>query len=218
MEKLRRAIARFDTLSLRERLLILVTVVVAVALPTLLYLIEPAQQARAKLTTASAKMEAENAQLVLELATLTAQSKTDPNRVLQDQVDKLQQTIDQLNATLQVRAAQLIAPQEMLTLLEQVLTQQGRLQLVSLEKGAPTRFQLAEAPAASDNDVGIFRHDLTLVVEGGFFEVLSYLQALEQLPKSFFWDGLDYQVVTYPRARVSLRVHTLSSAEGWLGV
>jgi len=219
MGKVLAAVAKFDALSLRERLLILVTLVVAIALPTLLYLIEPAQRAQAKLGTSAAKMEAENAQLMLELATLKAQQSSDPNAELQAQVDQLQQQIEQLNATLQGRAARLISPPEMLGLLEQVLSGQQRLQLVRLEKGAPTRLQPGgQAPSAASEGPGIYRHDLGLVVEGGFFEVLAYLQALEQLPKSFFWDELDYQVLTYPRAQVTLRVHTLSTAEGWLGV
>lgn len=219
LQKLRDAIASFDALSVRERVLILVTVVVAIALPMLMYAIEPAQKEQAKLGVLVAKMKAENATQVLELATLKAQNQKDPNALLQEQITQLQQQIAALNARLQSRAERLITPQQMLGMLEQVLNSQRQLQLISLAKGEPVRFQPPGQPQPTPTQgEGIYRHDLELVVEGGFFEVLAYLQALEQLPKSFFWDGLDYQVETYPRARVTLRVHTLSTAEGWLGV
>ncbi|WP_210397999.1 hypothetical protein [Motiliproteus sediminis] len=224
MVKLQQAATRFEALSLRERLLILVTVVVAIALPALLYLIEPAQKQQVRLKTSLAKMEAENAGGILELATLKAKLKADPSKALSQEIASLESQLDSLNQQLQQRAAQLISPQDMLGVLEQVLNAQRKLNLIALEKGAPVPFRNpVEAAAGADGaesttSSGIYRHDLTLVVEGGYFDTLAYLKALEQLPQGFFWDELDYQVDSYPRARVTLKVHTLSTTAGWLGV
>lgn len=214
MASLLRWAAAFDALSLRERLLILVTAVVAVALPAVMYGIDPTVKAQTQQKTRVAKLKADNANRKLELLTLRSQQRVDPNDALKARQAALEQQLAALNRDLQTRSAQLLSPPEMLAVLQQALAEQPGLRLVALTKAPAQRYQ-------SDGEgsvAGIYRHDLVLTLEGGYFDVLRYLKKLEQLPKGFFWDGLDYQVDGYPHAQVTLRLHTLSTEEGWLGV
>jgi MSHA biogenesis protein MshJ len=50
---------------------------------------------------------------------------------------------------------------------------------------------------------------LQLHLEGSYLATLRYLRALEALPWEFFWDGLHFEVIEYPTARVRLDIHTL---------
>ncbi|WP_207060651.1 hypothetical protein [Motiliproteus sp. SC1-56] len=206
---------RFDGLTLRERLLILITLVVALVLPTFLYLIEPAQKAKAGVERRAVQLEAELANKKLELVTLKSRPLVDPNDALRSQLAALQAREKALDATLLERSARLISPQEMLEVLQAALAEQAGLTLISARKGDAE--QVAEGPEGAPLK-GVYRHDLTLVVAGGYFDVLAYVRALESLPRRFFWDAIDYQVRDYPRAEVTLKLHTLSTEKGWLGV
>jgi MSHA biogenesis protein MshJ len=48
-----------------------------------------------------------------------------------------------------------------------------------------------------------------LVLKGSYFQVMNYLQRVEQLRWNLYWDKLDYQVTVYPEARVTIEFFTL---------
>lgn len=58
---------------------------------------------------------------------------------------------------------------------------------------------------------GVYKHSVELSIEGGYFAVLDYLKALENMPWQFYWEGMDYVVDDYPNAKVTLEVFTLSA-------
>ncbi len=49
-----------------------------------------------------------------------------------------------------------------------------------------------------------------LILEGNYFAILRYLQKIQRLQWQVFFDGLDYQVTTYPNAKVIFKFHTLT--------
>ncbi|MEH6814691.1 MAG: hypothetical protein V7677_19325 [Motiliproteus sp.] len=218
---------QFDALSVRERALILVTILVAILMPTVMYVIEPAQKVQLKTTTQIAKLKAENANKFLDIQTLTASKNKDPNQLMRTQIQQRRQQLVALNQKLHEQSEQLVSPQVMLGVLEHLLANYQGVDLVSVNKAEPQRFSLSTGEGGAvesseqtqpESNAGLYRHDLTVVIKGGFFEVLTYLKTLEALPRGFFWDSIDYQVQTYPEAEVSLKIHTLSMDRGWLGV
>ena len=67
-------------------------------------------------------------------------------------------------------------------------------------------------------NAAVYRHGTRIELEGRFDDVVSFLESLEELPWSLFWDQLHYQVTDYPNAQVILVINTLSTREGWIGV
>ncbi len=65
---------------------------------------------------------------------------------------------------------------------------------------------------------GIYKHGVVLHLRGDYFRVLALIKSLENLSWKFYWESLDYKVIDYPDAEIELRVFTLSSEEGLLGV
>ncbi|HJE29851.1 MAG TPA: MSHA biogenesis protein MshJ, partial [Pseudomonas nitrititolerans] len=59
-----------------------------------------------------------------------------------------------------------------------------------------------------------------LTLEGGYFELLTYLNAIQASGWRLHWDSLDYEVgeAGAGRARIILDLHTLSRDAGWVGV
>ena len=112
-----------------------------------------------------------------------------------------------------------IDPGRMVTVLEHVLKQNNNLYLLRLES-LPAEFMLADISksSAKKQKTGLYRHGFVLVLQGSYLHTLGYLKALEELPWDFYWDGIDIEIIKYPRTKITLKLHTLSLKEGWIGV
>ncbi|RDE18857.1 hypothetical protein DV711_14665 [Motiliproteus coralliicola] len=224
MDRLRAWAAKFDALSLRERLLILITLVVAVALPGFTYLIEPAQKEQLQLILKADKLKIELAEAQVDLQLIKAIKTEDPNKALQDEIKRLKLVLAQRGEELKQRTATLVPPDQMIDLLQQILARQPGIRLLEARKAAPQAINLATPGAegtSSSTEVAqplLYRHDLALQLEGGFFQIQGFLKALEGAESSLFWDSLDYQVDNYPKATLRLKLYTLSTTKEWLGV
>lgn len=216
MQKLGTWMALFDALSLRERVLILTCVVVVLAFSTFTYLIEPAQQERARLVSALQQQQTASAEARVDYELAKAQQVKDPNVLLQQQIDSFKRQSAADAQGLKAGSAALVEPQQMVAVLQQIMQGHQGVRLVGARKALPERIDLGNAEAAGEVPApGLFRHDLELVIEGDFAQVQGFLQAVEQSSNTLFWDRLDYQV---DAQRVTLRVYTLSSTQEWLGV
>ncbi len=103
-----------------------------------------------------------------------------------------------------------------MSLLRELLSAQGKLELVTLQLLAPV-------PVYSGNEDEsteplLFAHDAELVIAGGYLGLLAYLERLEALDPRLGWRQLDYAVKTFPEAEARVRVRTLSLSRAWLGV
>ncbi|OYW87723.1 MAG: MSHA biogenesis protein MshJ, partial [Pseudomonadales bacterium 32-61-5] len=111
----------------------------------------------------------------------------------------------------------------MKALLQDLLRNQAKLKLVALQSSsAPLELPRA-APATQEQQaspVVFYRHGVQLTLEGGYFDLLTYLKAIEASGWRLHWDRLDYEVGEngHDRARVTLDLHTLSRDAGWVGV
>lgn len=214
--------ARIDALSIRERILVLTAILSVLVAGWNATLNEGYQKERAQLvqtlSLASTRMEALNS----TMAEILARAQADPNQEARARLQGLQNRLAELNAQKRDLAASFISTHAMVTLLDNLLQSRGSLRLVALEKLAPQPLLKLETAAgkpvepADDIRSMIYRHDLVVDFEGGYFDMLGYLRELEKLP--LFWDSIDYEVASYPQARVRLRVYTLSFEKEWLGV
>ena len=76
--------------------------------------------------------------------------------------------------------------------------------------------QAAASPAVSTPT--LYRHGVELELEGGFNELLAYLQAMEALPQRVLWGSVSLKVQQHPRSLLTLRVYTLSRDKHWLEI
>lgn len=210
--RLKPLVAKVDALSLRERLLILVTALALIAALWHMLLMQPLQQrateTRAELTALEDRISAANRNLedqILQLAGGDSQKRT--------RIASLRKRIDEINATLGNHAAELIDPSEMAQVLEGVLKEQSKLTLVRIRNTTPDSLVTNEDPDA----VTFYRHGLEIEVEGSYADCLEYLAAIESLPWRLYWQVLELDVIQYPRNRIRIEVGTLSLDEEWIG-
>ena len=74
--------------------------------------------------------------------------------------------------------------------------------------------------SAGEAPLTLYKQGLRLSLEGGYFDLLSYLQAIQASGWRLHWDSLDYQVgkEAGAPATITLVLYTLSREAGWIGV
>ena len=132
----------------------------------------------------------------------------DPHAALHKELALLAQRIEADRAKLDELLERFVLPQRMPALLQEFLQGDSRLKL---EKVGNVAVQEIE-------DAGLYRHSMSVELSGEFFEVITYLEALEASGWAFNWRSIDYRVERYPKAYIRLEIETLSSERSWIGV
>lgn len=212
---------RIDAMTLRERALVFLALVFVFYLLWSSLLMDPLEkQQRAMLQRMSA-MQGEIRTLELQIQAVVERGKRDPNNAARRELAGYRAELEQLDAHIGSTVGSLIKPQQMARILEEALTRDTRLSLLKVESlgSTPLIAVEPEPPVAEDEPaVGIYRHGLRLEFEGDYLSALDYLKAVQALPWALYWDGFRIVSIDYPRAHISIEVHTLSLQEGWIGV
>jgi len=221
-DRLQALMHRFDALSTRERVLVLIALfAVAYQVGTLVVFDRQFEQ----IETLQAETSRDN-QAVLasnqQIATLVVQQPADPNDALRASIEALRQQVGREREALQAETESLISPRDMALFLEQLLLQERELELMSLKTLEPEAVNAGGREPVSgvtpESATVLHRHGFDIVFSGSYLATLRYLESLEALPWRFFWDSVDYEVFDYPESTVRLRLHTLSLSEDWIGV
>lgn len=213
---------KYDALTLRERIIIAVLIVVAVIVlwsEVLMLSIDREKQITTKsINSIRSQVESLNKQadIIVKAATV------DPNKAERIKLTRLQNKLKELDNALKEKLHGLISPTDMARALEAVLIQQTNLRLLKIESIAAEPLFSPQQGEATEQEpeakVGIYKHGLQIEFYGSYLDTLAYLKALEELPWDFYWDGLNLKVEKYPKSKVTIKVHTLSLDEDWIGV
>ena len=197
-------------LSLRERILILLTGVVLLGAMGIYGWLDDADTRLGQDRQALAA-----AQRDLEILTLENQGKQarlgrDPDAQVRDQLAGVETSLRQMDAELLAQTVDLIPAHEMPAVLEALLSRSANLHMLALTSLKP------EPLMAGEQKVNLFRHGIRLQLEGGYFDVYQYLKALEALPRHFYWKGFDYREAEHPKAAVAMEIYTLSTSKEFI--
>ncbi len=221
-----------DAKPVRERGIIALLVLAVVWSGFNFAFLMPLDKEKSKLKMRMDSAEQELQKLTAQETVLAKALTNDPNAVKKKEINQLEKKLVDLEKNLQTLSAGLIPAGALPEALHDVLQSVGSLKLLGMQTLAPSKLQLVraeqdtgkddeddEALAEDDVDnVGVFKHSVVVALEGKYFDVVSYLSALESLPWKFYWESIDYEVDQYPKARVLIEVYTLSTDEGVLGV
>ncbi len=225
MDKLNALLTRFEQFSLRERALIAAALLFALYQVWDMTLNRPQDQEvsalQSQLQRDSAAIKATEQQIRQLEQRLLANSAV---RYRQE-TERLEQQLSGTEQRIDAFADELISPTDMARLLEELLTRERSLSLLRLETlgsrqviPAVLERRTEGAEAQASTRYRVFRHDFAIEFQGAYLATLKYLEALDQLPWRFYWDGIRYTVEQHPLGRVRLELHTLSFSEGWIGV
>lgn len=211
----------------------------AMALVGMLYMLllgDPLTQRGAQQQTLQRSAEARQQTAQVGLADLQAQLAADPNLPYRSALLAAQAGGEQLIGEIDRDTAGLMPAAKMRGVLEELLRSQANLRLLSLHSfseplqlpavATASASASATAPAANnpastgEAPLTLYKQGLKLSLEGGYFDLLGYLQAIQASGWRLHWDSLDYRVgkEAGAPATITLVLYTLSREAGWIGV
>ena len=225
-QKWQQLAARVDAMTLRERAMIFfATALVLIAIINTL-LIDPVSTRQQKLSHQIVETQAKTSTLQKQTQALLMARSADPNAPLRARMAKLEADSAVTGQALQVIQSGLVAPQQMPVLLEDIMRRNHGLRLVALQtlpmENLATTLDVAGPKLASFTttapELAVFKHGVEITVEGSYADLLRYLTAMESSPWRMFWGKAVLTVDTYPKATLTLRLHTLSLDKAWLTI
>lgn len=219
--------AKLDAISQRERFMIFAALATVIIWLTQALLIQPLLIKQKKLTTDIELQHQQLDQLQRTLETLAQTKKDNRNSPLHEKIRLAKEKIIEDETYIKKRRDTLVPPDKMGALLEQMLSQNGHLQLVALDTLDPTPMTdgsnkpasaVAGTPMRAGTEKLIYQHGVRLTVRGNYMDLLSYLTSLEKLPTQMLWGNAKMTVLQYPAIELTVTIYTLSLETTWLQV
>lgn len=204
---------KFDLLSQRERGMIALAVVVVLGMLCYMPLESMWLKYRAE-SQQLASIVKENAISVQQVDLYQQRLALDPNRDYQNRLALVAEQTQAIDDSLAAQMVDMVPADYMPEVLSKVLANAKGIRLESFTSVAPkSLLQMGE-----ENKVNLYSHGIKLTLEGDYFAILRFAQAVEAMPDKFYWKRLDYQVAQYPKAKVDLELYTLSISKDFISV
>lgn len=212
---------RFDAQTTRERCIIAIAVIVSVCFLWWAYYADP-QAAQLK------KKQEENQRIQAEVESTRAIVRDIRQRIAagvhqekENQLARLQQELESVEESLRVKTVELIDPEKMFTLMNELVYRDSKLTLLNLKRrevkpAIPE--EEGEAEEGTSNEPGIYRHVLEIEFSGKYLDILRYMQTLEALDWKLLWDEIEIANQEYPTMTVKVVMSTLSTRKEWVGI
>jgi MSHA biogenesis protein MshJ len=206
----------FNVLTLRERCLFVITVIVSISVVWWYFYVEPIQ-------TKTQILIEENNRISRDVQ-ITRNAISDIRNkiaagVNQDKTQRLAQlelALEAVEDRLRLKTIELIDPDKMFQLMTRLVYRESRLKLLSLKR---REVKPAIAPSQEkQEEATIYRHVLEVKFSGKFQDILKYMQTLENLDWKLIWDEIEIITDEYPLITVKVVISTLSTRKEWVGV
>ena len=211
LEKLR---TRIDDFSLRERALLFLSLIAVLYIGWQALLMGPLEQQQRQQLDQFTALQKEVAALDAQVQAMASAGSVDPDVENRRADAELRAALAQFNDRIRGTVEGLIEPRQMAQMLEAVLTRNPGLKLMRVQSLPATPLIAAEEGTGGT----VYQHGLRLELEGSYLDALAYLRALNTLPRAVYWDEVRVAMGKYPKAHITITVHTLSLSEGWIGV
>ena len=216
--------ARIDALSLRERGMVFGATIAVLAFAGHTVVLAPQDAKQAALRTQIEQQQTAIAAIDGEITARVEGSRIDPDAQARTRLNTMQQEMGQLGSELLALEHGLVPPERMGPLVEGILRANGRLKLVSMRTLPAEPLAAPSAPAApatpspaAGGDVPLlYRHGVEVTVRGNYLDMVDYMSTLDAMPTRMFWGRAQLDVETYPTARLTLTLHTLSLDRQWM--
>lgn len=229
-------VQKIDARTERERGLLFLIVMALLVLVATQFAIAPLLKQQKVINAKLQQNTTLSETLTRELNNLQNAQNSDVNANVKQQIAEHKKMLAVRDQKLKQFQQSLVAAERIDTLLESILKKNKTLRLVSLRsfpvvdvmnRLEKTEQSVAIAATAGESSAaakkldgmgqrGLFKHEVEIVVEGNYLDMLAYLRNLEAMPERLYWSKSALQVQEYPKSRLSLRVFTLSLERKWL--
>ena len=214
---LRRIATWYDAMSLRERLLFFAMAAGMMFLIADVLFLSSVSEAQKRFSSQISESKSRTKTIDEQIMALKARQGVDPDEENRRKLEALRQKLAGMDASLQGMQNNLVSPDKMGTLLEDLLANNSNLRLVAM-KTLPVANMLVEKEAQDKQSSLLYKHGVQITVEGRYGDLLTYLASVEHLPWQVFWGGITMRAGAYPKATLTLTLYTLSLNKAWLSV
>ncbi len=221
-ESIKRFGARIDAMTLRERTILFVSLLVALFLFADQVLFPGLRNQQKQMEQQIGNQIAQLNTINDQIARIVRGSTEDPDVVLRQRLAELNETYAELERSSGDITRGLVSPREMARMVHTLLRKNSALQLVKAENLAAEAIPIADSvkPASAGAPAGptIYRHGLRLQVKGRYADIVRYLHTLERLDWRVIWGEVQLETRQYPATSATLTLYTLSLDKAWIGV
>ncbi|WP_421133246.1 agglutinin biogenesis protein MshJ [Alteromonas sp. A079] len=207
--------SRFSALQQREKKLIFYVSMGLIIYLFVWFVLLPKTDSLDNIERAHAEASRDLYALTVQQDALEQALTVDYQTQLQTTVDDSIAAISQVNAQLDAINEGFVGANNMPELLMTLLNEQPALTPLQFNVLGTDVIRLGDDPEA---DVMYYRHNMVLSVEGDYFSLRAYLESLQQANQKVAVTSFDYQVDTYPTARLTLNLATVSSNETFISL
>lgn len=207
---------KINALSLRERLLVFVSfIVLVIFLWWTFYASNMISSIEVK-GQQNASLQQDINTLSTTIAAIEKRLQQGVHKAKQQQLYELAEELDQLNQLLSEKSQELIEPNEMFELMQELLYAESKIKLTGLKRKKVMPV-FADEPE-SDQESGIYRHVMSMNFQGKFNDILNYIMRLEDIDRELIWDKISLKTDEYPLIAVEIEISTLSQNRNWVGL
>lgn len=227
-DAIQQLVEKIDSRILRERVLIFITLLAIIFLLWNLLLQGRFDDEHKRLELEAQRVSAEQTALEVHISELTQALVNDPTVVKKNEIIQLNQRIKDVETNVSGLSQGLIRASQLPKALEDVLQKTAAINVLQVRTLPASELRLAAkkvetssstSPAPQEESgTGVYKHAVLIRVSGSYSQLLKLMAEIESLQWKFYWESLDYRVTRYPDATIDIRVFTLSSEEGLLGV
>lgn len=206
---------RIDAFSLRERLLLMLTLLAVVVGLWYVLLYQPLVSVAQHDTQHMQAARQQFAKTSAKVQSLVVRFRKPPNELARAELARVRAQIKVTDHTLRGLTVGLVTPGRMAAVLRTLLATDQQLSLVRMVS-LPSVPLIK--PGKGKKTIPIYTHGLEIQFSGSFRSALTYLQSVQKQHWNLYWDSLELHTHGYPRLSVTLRVHTLGVSQAWLGL
>lgn len=225
--------SRIDERATRERVLILLIACAVVATLAQSLLLDPVLAERKRLALETQNDQAEIGRMTTQVQSLARNMAVDPDVLLKARLSELEARQAQLQRQIDAQSADLVPPEKISAVLEKLLANSPRLQLVEIKTLPRSSINIDQGPAKQEASKAgdtkresadekktavIYRYGMEVIMRGSYLDFLAYLKEIESLPVRMFWDKLNLSAKDYPNVTMRFTVYTISLEKVWLTV
>ncbi|MCK7630852.1 MSHA biogenesis protein MshJ [Shewanella sp. JNE10-2] len=204
---------QFEVLSRRERVLIGIALLALVSIIGFM----PLESLWKKQTSISQQLKAleqENQISVQQIELYQQRLTMDPNQDYQQRLVLLQQQNQEIDMQLNEQMVDMVPADYMPELLGNLLGQVQGIKLIKFTSIAPVPL----LAVGDEKKLNLYSHGIRMSLEGDYFSVMRFVEAVEAMPDKLYWKRLDYKVAEYPKGMIDIEVYTLSLNKDFISV
>jgi MSHA biogenesis protein MshJ len=215
--KLKQYAQRFDAQTIRERGLIAISIIVAFSFLWWTNYATPKMKQIETLQTENQRVarDVENTRVIV--SDIRQSIAAGVHKEKEFQLTKLGKDLAALEEKLRVTTIELVDPEKMFQLMNQLIYQDSRLRLLSLKR-REVRPAIPPVNEEDTSDSGIYRHVLEIELGGKYLDILKYMQTLEALDWKLLWDEIEIVSDEQLKPTVKVVISTLSTRKEWVGI